>query len=54
MGINLHLLTDVVVNYIENKLFNQHIDYFENANWRVLMIKEVAEYIIKQVNNMLI
>ncbi len=53
-SINLNLLTDIVINYIEHKLFNQPINYFQDYNRRVLMIENVAEYIIKQIINMII
>lgn len=53
-AINLGALTHVVVNYIEHKLFGQTIDYFEDNNWRVLMIEMVAEHTIKQIIQMII
>gem|GEM_PF-3032615 len=42
------------MNYIEHKLFGQTIDYFEDNNWRVLMIEMVAEHTIKQIIQMII
>jgi type III restriction enzyme len=53
-SINLNILTDIVINYIEHKLFNQTIDYFQDSNRRVLMIENVAEHIIKQIIAMII
>ena len=53
-SINLWLLTEVVINYIENKLFDQKINYFDDNNWRVLMIDDISEYIIKQLITIII
>lgn len=53
-AINLWLLTNIVISYIENKLFNEPVDYFQDSNRRVLMVEEVTEFIIKQIINMII
>jgi tRNA1(Val) A37 N6-methylase TrmN6 len=35
-------------------LFNKTINYFEDNNWKVLMIQDVAQFVIKEVTRMVI
>lgn len=52
--INLPKLTWVIDWYLRYKLFNQNINYLEDNNWKVLMIEDVAHFVIKEVTRMVI
>ena len=52
--INLPQLTGVIDDYLKHKLFNKTINYFEDNNWKVLMIQDVAQFVIKEVTRMVI
>ena len=45
MQINLPLLTGWVDAYIKHQLFGQSFDPFENEQWRVLLLDDVAQHI---------
>gem|GEM_PF-4067551 len=49
MQINLPQITKLIQEYIENKLFLQNFDPLEDNNWKVLMIDDIAKFIIKEL-----
>lgn len=51
MQINLPQITTLINNYIHNKLFKNWFNPLENDNWRILMIDDIAKFIIKELIN---
>lgn len=54
MQIDLPKLTWIIDGYLRYKLFNKNINYLEDNNWKVLMIEDVAHFVIKEVTRMVI
>lgn len=52
--IDLPKLTGIIDWYLRYKLFNKHINYIEDNNWKVLMIEDVAHFVIKEITRMVI
>jgi type III restriction enzyme len=49
MQVQLPKLAGLTDTYIRTRLFNQVIEPLEGNTWRILLIEDVAQYIIKQV-----
>ncbi len=49
MQINLPQITRLNQEYIENKLFSQKFEPLEDNNWKILMIDDIAKFIIKEL-----
>lgn len=49
MQINLPQITRLIQDYIETKLFKTDFDPLQNDNWRILMIDDIAKFIIKEL-----
>ena len=49
MQVNLPQITKLIQEYIEKKLFLQNFDPLEDNNWKILMIDDIAKFIIKEL-----
>jgi len=52
--INIPQLTGIVDGFLRYKLFKQQIDYKLENNWKVLMLPDVSQFVIKEVTRMII
>ena len=52
--INAAKLASIIDLYLKYKLFKQDIHYLQENNWKVLMIQDVIEFIIKEVTRMIV
>jgi len=54
MQIDLPKLTGIIDQYLKERLFQKTINYLEENNWKVLMIEDIAHFVIKEITNMVI
>lgn len=49
LQVGAHELAALADKYIRSKLFNKELNPFEDNSWRVLLIEEVSEHIVKEI-----